>query len=136
MYAVEAMPAGVNARAVFVLNCSVPLLCEKKVAAYVVYAMGAGVSPNRDAVGVPQVVAKAVGPAGQLAPLKVVETGVRVLFHTARVTSVQAAEPGVLAVPAAQAMHTAAVVAEAPPSEYVLVPHGLAVPEPWAAAHQ
>jgi hypothetical protein len=121
---------------VFVLNCNVPLLCVIDVAAYVAYAMGAGVSPNRDAVGVPQVVAKAVGPAGQLAPLKVVVTGVRVLFHTARVTSVQAAEPGVLAVPAAQAMHTAAVVAEEPPSEKVLAPHGLVVPAPCPAAHQ
>ena len=104
--------------------------------AYVAYAMGAGVSPNRDAVGVPQVDAKAVGPAGQLVPPKVVVTGVRVLFHTARVTSVQEEEPGVLAVPAAQGMQTADVVAEAPPSEYVFVPHGLAVPEPWPAAHQ
>ena len=136
MYVVEVMPAGVNTLTVLVLNCSLPLLCEMFVAAYVLYAMGAGVSPKRDAVGVPQVVAKAVGPAGQLVPLKVVVTGVRVLFHTARVTSVQEEEPGVLAVPAAQAMHTAAVVAEAPPSEYVLVPHGLAVPEPWPAAHQ
>ena len=136
MYVVEAMPAGVKTWAVFVLNCIVPLLCVIDVAAYVAYAMGAGVSPNREAVGVPQVPAKLVGPGGQLVPLKVVVTGVRVLFHTARVTSVQAAEPGVLAVPAAQAMHTAAVVAEEPPSEKVLAPHGLAVPEPWPAAHQ